>query len=121
MQLTLSGALSLVQLVAVGVTLTFLDRVGRRPMLLIESVGLVVSYWTVAAMIGELPLPSFRASEAENIRQILIQLVRQREPSLGWRRIYFKYHGSYGISEGPIPVVMRGSLIRSAFTGRSPT
>ncbi|OWZ60990.1 hypothetical protein AYX14_06750 [Cryptococcus neoformans] len=52
LQLTLSGALNIAQLVAVVAAFFFLDKVGRKVFLIVGAIGLTASHAVVAAMIG---------------------------------------------------------------------
>jgi MFS family permease len=121
MQLTLSGVLNIAQLIAVGVTLLVLDRVGRRPVLLVGSVCLVVSHSVVAAMIGmftsvlcirpaEIIIGAYSYDWAANETQAWI--------GVGF---IFVVMLSYGISWGPIPWVMRESLQMQELIARDST
>lgn len=53
LQLTLSGALNIAQLVAVVAAFFFLDKVGRKVFLIVGAIGLTASHAVVAAMIGK--------------------------------------------------------------------
>ncbi|KGB76649.3 monosaccharide transporter [Cryptococcus deuterogattii R265] len=52
LQLTLSGALNIAQLVAVVAAFFFLDKFGRKIFLIVGAIGLTASHAVVAAMIG---------------------------------------------------------------------
>jgi MFS family permease len=52
MQLVLSGVLNVTQLVGVSTSLYTLDRYGRRPLLLIGSVGMTICHIVIAALVG---------------------------------------------------------------------
>lgn len=52
MQITMSGVLNCIQLAAVTVAFVFLDKVGRRPPLILGAVLMAASHFIVAAMIG---------------------------------------------------------------------
>ncbi|GFZ51342.1 hypothetical protein JCM24511_09102 [Saitozyma sp. JCM 24511] len=87
MQLTLSGVMNVVQFVALIPTFLWLDKVGRRPPLLVGSVGMTICHFVVAAMIAKYPndWPAHQAQAWVGVAFIIFYMV------------------PYGVGWGPIP------------------
>lgn len=94
LQLTLSGVLNIAQFVAIMITFFLLDKVGRRPFLLLGAIGMAISHFIVAAMIGTYSddWPG--------------------HPVQGWVGVgfIFGFMMCYGIGWGPVPWTMRELL-----------
>ena len=99
MRLTLSGVMNIIQLLATLPAMLALDKLGRRPWLIVGSVGMAISHFIVAAMIGELPQLSLLNVATAGlpftpVRQILLRLAKELISSLGGRGIHLCLHVS---------------------------
>jgi hypothetical protein len=109
MQLTLSGVMNIVQFVALIPTFLWLDKVGRRPPLLVGSVGMTVCHFVVAAMIGECAKqPRVYGGFAETLLAKYSNdwPAHQAQAWVGVAFINF-YMVPYGVGWGPIPWSLR--------------
>lgn len=111
LQLTLSGALNIAQLVAVVAAFFFLDKFGRKIFLIVGAIGLTASHAVVAAMIGKWPLtaisyqflltsPTFIGTYSDN-------WPAHKGPAWVGVGFIFGVMIFYGVGWGPVPWAMR--------------
>jgi len=102
MQLTMSGVLSITQMVGVLSSLWTLDRFGRRSILLCGSAGMFLSHSIISILVGKYSdnWPSHRPE--------------------GWTSVAFLlfYMISFGASWGPVPWAMPSEIFPSSLRAK---
>ncbi|EEU41156.1 uncharacterized protein NECHADRAFT_46209 [Fusarium vanettenii 77-13-4] len=102
MQLTMSGVLNVTQLIGVLSSLWTLDRFGRRSILLLGSVLMLVAHVIIAALVGKFSddWPSHKAE--------------------GWTSVAFLlfYMLAFGASWGPVPWAMPAEVFPSSLRAK---
>ncbi|KAI8660101.1 hypothetical protein NCS57_00986500 [Fusarium keratoplasticum] len=102
MQLTMSGVLNVTQLIGVLTSLWTLDRFGRRSILLLGSVLMLVAHVIIAALVGKFSdnWPSHKAE--------------------GWTSVAFLlfYMLAFGASWGPVPWAMPSEVFPSSLRAK---
>lgn len=102
LQLHLSGAMNLAQLLAVFISFFIFDKVGRKPLLIVGSIGMTISHAIVAIMIG-LYSDNWPAHESE-----------------AWVGVAFIifYIFCFGLSWGPVPWGMPSEVHSSSYRAK---
>ncbi|KIX08811.1 uncharacterized protein Z518_03468 [Rhinocladiella mackenziei CBS 650.93] len=97
MRLVLSGVLNVTQLVGVATSLYTMDKFGRRPLLLLGSVGMTVSHIVIAVLVG-----LYYDSWADH-------------KDKGWVAVafLFLYMLVFGMTFGPVPWAMPSEIFPS--------
>ena len=102
MQLIMSGVLNVTQLVGVTTSIWSMDRLGRRPLLLIGSTLMFLSHVIIAALVGKYgdSWPTHRAE--------------------GWISVAFLlfYMLSFGASWGPVPWALPSEIFPSSLRAK---
>lgn len=102
MQLIMSGILNILQLVGVTTSIWTMDRIGRRPLLLIGSALMAVSHVVVATLVAQFgdDWPSHRTE--------------------GWISVGFLlfYMVSFGASWGPVPWALPSEVFPSSLRAK---
>lgn len=102
MQLIMSGVLNVTQLIGVLTSLWTLDRFGRRKILMYGSVGMFISHFIIAVLVG---------------------LYSQNWPAntdKGWTSVAFLlfYMLAFGASWGPVPWAMPSEIFPSSLRAK---
>lgn len=102
MQLVLGGVLNVTQLVGVSTSLYTMDRFGRRPLLLLGSVGMTISHVVIAVLVG------------------LYYNAWTDHPTQGWVAVafLFLYMLVFGMTYGPVPWAMPAEIFPSALRAK---
>lgn len=102
MQLIMSGVLNVIQLIGVSSSLWTLDRFGRRKILLWGSVGMFISHFIIAILVGKFS-SNWPAHKAE-----------------GWTSVVFLlfYMLAFGASWGPVPWAMPSEIFPSSLRAK---
>jgi len=97
MQLVLSGILNVTQLVGVSTSLYTMDRYGRRPLLLLGSVGMTICHVIIAVLVG------------------LYNETWAQHKDKGWVSVafLFLYMLLFGMTWGPVPWAMPSEIFPS--------
>lgn len=97
MRLVLSGILNVTQLVGVTTSLYTMEKYGRRPLLLLGSVGMTICHIIIAALVG-----LYNETWAEN-------------KDKGWVSVafLFSYMLVFGMTWGPVPWAMPSEIFPS--------
>nr|XP_019001274.1 uncharacterized protein I203_05979 [Kwoniella mangroviensis CBS 8507]OCF64735.1 hypothetical protein I203_05979 [Kwoniella mangroviensis CBS 8507] len=102
LQLHMSGVMNVLQLVAVIAVFFYFDRIGRRPFLLLGSIGMCVAHTVVAIMIG-----LYSKDWASHSGQ-------------AWFGVSFilVYMLAFGLSWGPVPWTMPAEVHASSYRAK---
>ncbi|GAB0132372.1 hypothetical protein EsDP_00000812 [Epichloe bromicola] len=102
MQLIMSGVLNVIQLIGVSSSLWTLDRFGRRKILLWGSIGMFISHFIIAILVGKFS-SNWPAHKAE-----------------GWTSVAFLlfYMLAFGASWGPVPWAMPSEIFPSSLRAK---
>lgn len=102
MQLIMSGVLNCTQLVGVASSLYTMDRVGRRPLLLVGSVVMFLSHLIIAVLVGKFShdWPSYRPEGWASVAMLLVYML------------------GFGASWGPIPWAMPAECFSTALRAK---
>ncbi|OCF77464.1 hypothetical protein I204_01452 [Kwoniella mangroviensis CBS 8886] len=102
LQLHMSGVMNVLQLVAVIAVFFYFDRIGRRPLLLLGSIGMCVAHTVVAIMIG-----LYSKDWASHSGQ-------------AWCGVSFilVYMLAFGLSWGPVPWTMPAEVHASSYRAK---
>lgn len=102
MQLIMSGVLNMTQLIGVISSLWTLDRYGRRTILLLGSVGMFISHFIIAILVG------------------LYSDDWPSHPAPGWTSVCFLlvYMLVFGASFGPVPWAMPAEIFPSSLRAK---
>jgi hypothetical protein len=122
----MSGVMNVIQLVATIPPLLYLDRLGRKPMLLVGSAGMSISHFIVAAMIGE--SDHFCRGGFDMIYDRAWGFLCIGKYSYDWPNhssqawvgvsFIFVYIAMYGIGWGPIPWAMPAEVHASSYRAK---
>lgn len=102
MQLIMSGVLNCTQLVGVASSLYTMDRVGRRPLLLVGSVVMFLSHLIIAVLVGKFShdWPSYRPEGWASVTMLLVYML------------------GFGASWGPVPWAMPAEVFPSSLRAK---
>lgn len=128
MRLTLSGAMNVVQLVAVLFSLVMFEQLGRKTWLYVGSVGMTTSHLVVAVMIGTYICPLNGPEHQAGTNLVANSHPRTGKYSSDWKThslqawigvaSIFTFMFAYGISFGPVAWVLPGEVHTSSYRAK---
>jgi hypothetical protein len=115
----MSGVMNILQMVAVIAAFFVFDRIGRRPLLLIGSIGMCASHVIVAIMIGQ----SSNRFESWKTLTLLSGLYSKdwaNHSGQAWVGVTFIlfYMVAFGLSWGPVPWAMPAEVHSSSYRAK---